>query len=267
MDNTYRILAIDHRQVFSDLLNKKINNVNNINIAEYKEKIMEIFKDDVNGILINPENYNIISDLSINKKYVSLEGDDYSNSTFSAEQYLSKNFSIKDIKKLGANYIKLFMYINSKEKNLLAKLSLISKVSKECVENEIPFLFEPIIDLDLQFVYEDLLKIIEKLKIINIDILKLQFPFDINLYTEEQAINMLSTITKMLDCPWILLSGGIDFNKFLKQLEYSKKSGCSGFAVGRALWNEYLTASVEDESKFEIEMKNKMALLNAVMGE
>jgi tagatose 1,6-diphosphate aldolase len=36
----------------------------------------------------------------------------------------------------------------------------------------------------------------------------------------------------------VLLSAGVDFNSFQKQVEIACKSGASGFLAGRALWQE-----------------------------
>jgi tagatose 1,6-diphosphate aldolase len=38
--------------------------------------------------------------------------------------------------------------------------------------------------------------------------------------------------------PWVLLSAGVDFESFKKQVEIACKAGASGFLAGRALWQE-----------------------------
>jgi tagatose 1,6-diphosphate aldolase len=38
--------------------------------------------------------------------------------------------------------------------------------------------------------------------------------------------------------PWVLLSAGVDFDSFKKQVEIACKAGASGFLAGRALWQE-----------------------------
>ena len=48
--------------------------------------------------------------------------------------------------------------------------------------------------------------------------------------------------------PWTLLSGGDSFEVFEKQLRVACHNGCSGFLVGRALWQEavYLQGNERD---------------------
>jgi len=38
--------------------------------------------------------------------------------------------------------------------------------------------------------------------------------------------------------PWVLLSAGVGFDSFRKQVEIACKAGASGFLAGRALWQE-----------------------------
>ena len=38
--------------------------------------------------------------------------------------------------------------------------------------------------------------------------------------------------------PWVLLSAGISFELFKKEVEIACKAGASGFLAGRALWQE-----------------------------
>ena len=39
--------------------------------------------------------------------------------------------------------------------------------------------------------------------------------------------------------PWVLLSAGVDFPDYKKQVEMAVKAGASGILGGRALWKEY----------------------------
>lgn len=47
--------------------------------------------------------------------------------------------------------------------------------------------------------------------------------------------------------PWILLSWGVTYAEFHQQLGEAMAAGCSGFAVGRALWREAVDPSGRDE--------------------
>ena len=38
--------------------------------------------------------------------------------------------------------------------------------------------------------------------------------------------------------PWVILSGGVDFDLFYRQVEIACQAGASGFLAGRALWQE-----------------------------
>jgi tagatose-1,6-bisphosphate aldolase len=47
--------------------------------------------------------------------------------------------------------------------------------------------------------------------------------------------------------PWALLSWGVPFDAFAKQLREACRAGCSGFAVGRALWREAVDPDTRHE--------------------
>jgi tagatose 1,6-diphosphate aldolase len=49
------------------------------------------------------------------------------------------------------------------------------------------------------------------------------------------------------DRPWILLSWGVPFDEFAEQLAEACANGCSGFAVGRALWREAVSPETRAE--------------------
>ena len=45
-------------------------------------------------------------------------------------------------------------------------------------------------------------------------------------------------ITEIADVPWVLLSAGVDFTTFQRQVEIACDAGASGFLAGRAIWQE-----------------------------
>jgi tagatose 1,6-diphosphate aldolase len=47
--------------------------------------------------------------------------------------------------------------------------------------------------------------------------------------------------------PWIILSGGVDFDLFVRQVEIASKAGASGFLAGRALWQEATSIATREQ--------------------
>ena len=51
--------------------------------------------------------------------------------------------------------------------------------------------------------------------------------------------------------PWVLLSAGVDYDDYFKQVEMAMEAGASGILGGRAFWKEYfLQDGAEARSRF-----------------
>lgn len=108
---------------------------------------------------------------------------------------------------------------------------LIAKVVAGAVEAGVPALIEPVpVDVvdnaDRRAV---IVAAARRIGAIGPMILKLPFP----------GPDACADVTEAAGSnPWILLSWGVPYDEFLAQLEEAMAAGCSGFAVGRALWRE-----------------------------
>ena len=66
------------------------------------------------------------------------------------------------------------------------------------------------------------------------DILKLEYPWS----DRQLAARECAQLTGRLNVPWTIFSAGVSFAEFAAQLEVAAGNGCTGFVVGRALWQE-----------------------------
>jgi tagatose 1,6-diphosphate aldolase len=66
--------------------------------------------------------------------------------------------------------------------------------------------------------------------------------------------------------PWIILSGGVDFDLFVRQVEIASKAGASGFLAGRALWQEATSIKSRQERQdfFRTTVVNRLRIIMAV---
>jgi tagatose 1,6-diphosphate aldolase len=67
--------------------------------------------------------------------------------------------------------------------------------------------------------------------------------------------------------PWVLLSAGVDYDKYKKQVEMAMKAGASGILGGRAFWKEFFTfASPAERQKFaETECVRRVAETDTIV--
>ena len=71
------------------------------------------------------------------------------------------------------------------------------------------------------------------------DIYKSEFPGTLSHESEEQLEDNLHALDAASERPWVLLSAGVDYPEYLRQVELALGVGASGILGGRAFWKEY----------------------------
>jgi tagatose 1,6-diphosphate aldolase len=243
----FTISAFDHRNSLFELLNPSDPGaVTADEVVALKRLFIEAFSDISSAILIDPI-YGLDYGLDLTKEVapgtgilMSLEESSYDESQAGRLTKLLPHWGVPDIKAHSAS-AKLLLYYHPDAPIAADQLKLVAKLSEQCRQEQVIFLIEPILyglgkysqrsKLDLT------LKTIDQLSPL-VDILKLEFPLDVlssGAYDWEQASHEIS---RHATVPWILLSRGMDFDHFKTLTGITSKSGASGLAVGRAVWQE-----------------------------
>ncbi|MBI1918946.1 MAG: tagatose 1,6-diphosphate aldolase [Planctomycetes bacterium] len=71
------------------------------------------------------------------------------------------------------------------------------------------------------------------------DIYKAEFPGYIGRESDSQLIANLKALNAASERPWVLLSAGVDYPEYKKQVQMAMDCGASGILGGRAFWKEY----------------------------
>jgi tagatose 1,6-diphosphate aldolase len=153
--------------------------------------------------------------------------------------YEEIGWNVGKIKRMGASAVKLLVYMDTSNKLYTdSQLDFVKRTCEQCAEHDILLMTE-----ELSFPrgtetkdspdyakrkVENILKSTELLGPWT-DILKLEFPGDENL-------DQLNTLAIR---PWVLLSAGVDFDVFEKQVEAAMKKGASGIMAGRAIFKDW----------------------------
>jgi tagatose 1,6-diphosphate aldolase len=103
------------------------------------------------------------------------------------------------------------------------------------------------------------------------DIYKAEFPGHFGQETDAQLQKNLEALNAASERPWVLLSAGVDFPDYKKQVEMAMKSGASGVLGGRAFWKEYFLqdgqaarkAFAETESADRVKQIHKIVTTSA----
>ena len=159
-------------------------------------------------------------------------------------------WGVAKIKRCGADAVKLLAQFEPTEFDSAEKnFELTRRMYEACVEHDILFLLEPI---HFPFNGEDAKAesvtrrkartVIDSAKILSryCDIFKAEFPGNIG-EPDSVLMDNLKELNDVCAKPWVLLSAGVDYPQYKKQVEMAMKAGASGVLGGRAFWKEYFT--------------------------
>ncbi len=78
------------------------------------------------------------------------------------------------------------------------------------------------------------------------DIFKTEFPGTIGHESDSQLTDNLHALSEASERPWVLLSAGVEYADYLKQVKLAMEVGASGVLGGRAFWKEYFLQDGEE---------------------
>src|SRR5262249_24122809 len=135
----------------------------------------------------------------------------------------------------------------------------VAEVASQCHRHDLPLVLEPIVypikpgqkKSDPEFAGSLLnlhTETARRLIPLGVDLLKTEFVIDVGREKDEQRIrDAYSEFSDAVRVPWVLLSGGVPFSVFERQLEYACEAGASGFLAGRAIWQDVMQLTEELE--------------------
>ncbi|MEM7797699.1 MAG: tagatose 1,6-diphosphate aldolase [Chloroflexota bacterium] len=173
---------------------------------------------------------------------LAIEDGDYASTTEAARYF--PDWTVSKLKAAGADAIKCFFYYHPEDTALTAKQeTFVSQLVEECQAHDLPLFAEP---LSYSTTPETrpavVVETARRISRLGIDILKVEFPIDAQVQADEtlwrSACDALNTASVV---PWALLSAGVNFETFTKQVEIACRAGASGYLVGRAVWKDAVT--------------------------
>ncbi len=164
---------------------------------------------------------------------------------------------------VGASAAKILVYYNPQNSDLSDELDeTVGKMIEKCHAVDLPVFVEPMSYSVDESISKDsaefaeqkteiVVETVRRLSQIGTDVLKMEFPVDQN-HNDNEAdwVDACQQITDATTVPWVLLSAGVDFETFDRQLVAACKGGASGFLAGRAIWKECAPMSTEDRAEF-----------------
>lgn len=272
----FGVLAIDHRDSLRTFLRPDDpSSLTPDEITALKIELIAAVAPAATGVMLEPE-YSIpqVIDAGVLPPGVgftaALEAQGYSEDLGSRPTTVLDGWSPAAALRSGSSCAKLLLPFHPDRPLADDQVGMAEMVVADCRAAGIPVVLEPLFyDLDdpadrPRVVIETASRFIQ----LNPDLLKLPFPVDATVDTDtDHWAATCRTISSLAHMPWVMLSGGGDFDLYARQLEVALAAGCSGFMVGRALWGDALRAPGPDRHGLLIDqVLPRMQQLRGLLG-
>jgi tagatose 1,6-diphosphate aldolase len=247
------VLALDHRGNLRQALNlSSPESVSAAQLTGFKQQVVGALAPAATAVLLDAEfgAGQCVTSGSLPGKIglvVSVEATGYTGDPAARHSRLMPDWSVAKAKRMGASAVKLLVYYHPDADTRPEIEALVQQTAQDCREQDLPLFLEPLsYSPDLT---QKKLKPAERRRVVidtarrltplGGDVLKAEFPVDylvdLNEQTWAEACAELSTASCI---PWVLLSASAEFDTFLRMVRVACQQGCTGVAVGRAVWQE-----------------------------
>ena len=256
---TFTALALDHRQ---NLRKANPDFVNNEALSRFKLDVTSTLAKRATAVLLDPEvsAAQAIAGGAIPGRVglvVALESTGYTGDATARQVQIIPGWSVAKAKRMGASAVKLLVYYHPDSSTAAEIEDFTAKIAEECVRQDRVLMLEPLsysLDENKKLSSDEKRYVVtetaRRLTPLNVDILKAEFPLDINELDESRWMESCREISAASIAPWILLSAAVDYETFLRQVRVVCEAGASGIAVGRAVWQEAVTLTGNDRQSF-----------------
>jgi tagatose 1,6-diphosphate aldolase len=252
----FAMCAMDHRGSLQRLINKADpEQVTANTLTQYKLDVAEMLAPASTALLLDPL-YGAAQAVAGGALpggtglLVSLEETGYERDAKGRVTTLLPDWSVAKIKRMGASAVKILLYYRPDlGENAARQRAVTRAVADDCVQADLPFLIEPIAypvaeaDSDPAVFAGHKPGLVaasaRDLTPLGVDVLKAEFPADLRYERDEGRLRAAcEALHQASQAPWILLSAGVTFDDFARQVEIACRAGASGFLGGRAIWGE-----------------------------
>jgi tagatose 1,6-diphosphate aldolase len=250
-DGLFSVLAIDHRGPGLSLPDDSYEA-----IRDFKLSVVRPLIPHASAVLLDPA-YSaaeaIAGGILPGRRglLVAIEAHDYSDEPETRTCHVLTGWSLEKIKRMGASMAKVFFnYHPDAGEETEQQEAFVAGLVEQAREADLPLIAEPIcfsLDPDAPkgsaaFAEQRPGIVIESVRRIGAlgpDMLKVEFPHDAAHVDDESAwAESCAALDEASPVPWVLLSAGVDYDTFRRQLRVACEAGASGQVTGRAIWKE-----------------------------
>lgn len=267
-EDVINALAIDQRGSLKKMISdNSVNEVGDEGIINFKKEISRELTKFSSAILLDPE-YGLPAAGVRDKDaglLISYEKTGYDATEEGRLPDLLPDWSVKRIRELGADAVKILLYYDVDESEYIndQKHAFVERVGSECLAEDIPFFLE-IVTYDAtiediksaQYAKVKPHKVNQSMKVFSderygVDVLKMEVPVNMNfvegfsgnndiVYTTEKALKYFKEQSEATHLPFIFLSAGVTAELFQDTIRFANKAGSTfnGVLCGRATWKD-----------------------------
>ncbi len=188
-----------------------------------------------------------------------VEATGYTGDPAARQSRILPGWSVAKAKRMGANAVKLLVYYRPDAPTAADIETLVQQVAADCAAQDIPLMLEPL-SYSLNPAQKKLpnterrrvvIETARRLTLPGVDVLKAEFPLDVSIEPDERIwAAACAELSQASAAPWVLLSAGVSYETYLRQVAIACQQGASGVAAGRAVWKEAVELSGADRSDF-----------------
>jgi len=261
---TFSIMAVDHRGPLRRSLEKdSAEQLPSTALSDLKADIVRALGPVASAVLLDPETgagqclaaAALPGDTAL---VVALDTGSTGDPMNKATSVVS-GWSVEKTVRVGASAVKLLIYYHPAAADAAETEALVKQVGDSCAKHDIPFFLEPLshaLDearsaLPSNERREVVVETARRLVPLGVDVLKAEFPVDpVTELDEKVWRSACDDLTDACAVPWVLLSGGVTFDVYLRQVQIACDAGASGVMAGRAVWKEAVTLDVAARNHF-----------------
>lgn len=262
---TFSMLAMDQRGSLIKMINSTDpNSVDFAQVGKVKRDVIRALSPHASATLLDAEyGYpTCVADDALSGQsglLLALEKSGYEGDPTARRTALLEDWSVEKIRKAGANGVKLLVYYRPDAVNAADQEELISEVVTMCKAADLPLFVEPLhysLDPSVKKVANSerrrlVIETAKRLVPLGIDVLKAEFPVDVSQTQDEgEWADACAELSNACAVPWVLLSAGVDYEMFYRQLKAACENGASGMLCGRAIWKESIALNSTDRASF-----------------
>jgi tagatose 1,6-diphosphate aldolase len=279
-DGFFLICALDHLSDFQELLDPDPKTVDHARTVDSKLDLVRSLASEVSAFLLDPRFglAQVIASRVLPTStglMSSIEDEGYYGSGPRMTK-LRAGWSTRKIKLIGADVCKLLWFFRPDNSTADSQRQVLKRIVTECAALSLPLVVEPIWyplpeedptkpEWKLRRI-EGIIESAHEADSYGLDMLKVEFPGDVSSEQgQSQALDSCRRLDRGVHVPWVILSAGVSYDSFKKQVEIACKAGASGYLAGRSIWRDAVTTYEPKAKKAAIANATaRLAELNAI---